>query len=65
MEDYDVKGNLNTSFTLQNGAELLQPYFENVKKLERDILRELLQAKMRDGILYVPKEYGMFIGWKI
>lgn len=95
LEDYDVKGNLNTSFTLQNGAELLQPYFENVKKLERedglviteiedmidyiysctsmtnvtkvdrDILRELLQAKMRDGILYVPKEYGMFIGWKM
>ena len=32
-----------------------------LKKLSRDELRPVLAANMRNGILHVPKEYGMFI----
>ena len=32
-----------------------------LKKLSRDEIRPVLEANMRNGILHVPKEYGMFI----
>ncbi len=33
----------------------------DLKKLPRDEVREVLEKNMTDGILHVPKEYGMFI----
>ena len=32
-----------------------------ISTLSRDLLRNAFEGKMKDGILYVPKEYGMFI----
>lgn len=32
-----------------------------ISELSRDLLRSAFEKKMIDGILYVPKEYGMFI----
>ena len=32
-----------------------------LRKLPREEIRSVLEANMRDGILHVPKEYGMFI----
>lgn len=78
-------------FTLQNGSEILKPFFTDVKRLDyvdsleitdiddlidyldtlddmhetlnidRILLRKKLQDKMVDGILSIPKEYGLFI----
>ena len=36
----------------------------NLQKLPRSEVRAVLERNMRDGILYVPKEYGMFIARK-
>ncbi len=77
-------------FTLQNGQEKLQAYFEEVQRfnyedalavtdlddlldyigslqglsdlqrLSRETVRRVLEAHTKDGVLYVPKEYGMF-----
>ena len=33
----------------------------DLRKLSRSEVRSVLEKNMRDGILYVPKEYGMFI----
>ena len=81
----------NSSFTLQNGAEKLAPFFPDVQrllyedalevtdvgdmvdyirsltgmtdlqKLPENVIRSVLEKNMRDGVLRVPKEYGMFI----
>lgn len=78
-------------FTLQNGYEILKPYFKTVKrldyndslditdlddlldylysldgisaitKIDRQLLKVSLQNKMTDGVLHIPKEYGMFV----
>lgn len=78
-------------FTLQNGYEILKPYFKTVKrldyndslditdlddlldylysldgisaitKIDRQLLKVSLQNKMKDGVLHIPKEYGMFV----
>lgn len=78
-------------FTLQNGYEILKPFFTDVKRLDyvdsleitdlddlldyldslndlhetlnidRNTLKKKLQEKMMNGILSIPKEYGMFI----
>ncbi len=34
---------------------------QNVRDIPRDVLLELLEGRRENGILYVPKEYGMFI----
>ena len=33
----------------------------NISDLPRDVLLSLLETRMDNGVLYVPKEYGMFI----
>lgn len=78
-------------FTLQNGYEILKPYFKTIKrldyndslditdlddlldylysldgisaitKIDRQLLKVSLQNKMTDGVLHIPKEYGMFV----
>ena len=78
-------------FTLQNGYEILKPYFKTVKrldyndslditdlddlldylysldgisaitKIDRQLLKVSLRNKMKDGVLHIPKEYGMFV----
>ncbi len=40
------------------------PSFSDIQDLPRDILRSVLKHDMHDGILRVPKEYGMFIARK-
>ncbi len=40
------------------------PSFSDIQDLPRDILRSVLKRDMHDGILRVPKEYGMFIARK-
>lgn len=81
----------NNVFTLQNGEEILKPYFSKVQRLDyedsleitdindlldyiyslegiseitkfdRNTLKQSLEEKMVDGIITIPKEYGMFI----
>ncbi len=36
----------------------------DLQKLPRSVVKSVLEKNMRDGILYVPKEYGMFIARK-
>ena len=78
-------------FTLQNGYDILKPFFTDVKRLDyvdsleitdiddlidyldtlddmhdvlnfdRITLKKKLQEKMKNGVLSIPKEYGMFI----
>ena len=33
----------------------------NVADLDRKVLREILRNQMVDGVLHIPKEYGMFV----
>lgn len=78
-------------FTLQNGYDILKPYFKEVKrldyadsleiteiddlmdyiesldgmhetfKMDKSTIKEKLTSKMKDGVLTIPKEYGMFV----
>lgn len=36
----------------------------DLQKLPRDEIKRVLEKNMRDGILHIPKEYGMFIAGK-
>ena len=86
----DLKEN-DWIFTLQNGNDILKPYFKEVKrldyvdsleiteiddlidyieslkgmheifKMDKSTLKERLTSKMENGILTIPKEYGMFV----
>ncbi len=40
------------------------PGFSDIQDMPRDTLRSVLENNMRDGILHVPKDYGMFIARK-
>lgn len=90
MSAYGVEDNVNKNFTLQNGKELLAPFFSNVQRLDyedslavteiddlveyiyslssmttlntvpKKEIHDLLTKQMVDGVLSVPKEYGMF-----
>ena len=90
LKGMDVTGSIGTTFTLQNGKDILSRYFENVQRLDREdglaitniadfadyiyslsgltnianvprnILLSALENRIDNGILYVPKEYGMF-----
>ena len=87
-------GHINDSFTLQNGAEKLSPFFRETARymyedslavtdiddmvdyiyslaglselheLPRETVRSVLERNMTDGVLRIPKEYGMFISRK-
>lgn len=91
LKDMNVSGSIGTSFTLQNGAGILQQHFSQVQRCDREdglavtdiedfadyiyslssltnidtvprtVLLSLLESQTDNGILYVPKEYGMFI----
>ena len=91
LADLDIHGSIGKTFTLQNGAEILENHFDDVKIYTRedglevtnirdfvdyvlsmsgltgithadpDRLYEVFQSNSIDGILYIPKEYGMFI----
>ena len=37
----------------------------NIADVDRAILEEILRSKMVDGMIYIPKEYGMFVARKI
>ena len=40
------------------------PGFSDIQDMPRDLLRSVLEKNMRDGILHVPKDYGMYIARK-
>ena len=40
------------------------PGFSDLQDMPRDILKSVLEKNMQDGILFVPKDYGMFIARK-
>lgn len=88
--EYRTDNSANRSFTLQNGAEKLAPFFSKIerymyedslavtdvedmveyiyslgsmsgiKELPRETVRSVLESNMTDGVLRIPKEYGMF-----
>ena len=90
LDAYGVEDNVNKNFTLQNGKELLAPFFSNVQRLNyedslavteiddlieyiyslssmtslssvpKDEIRGVLTKYVVNGVLTVPKEYGMF-----
>ena len=33
----------------------------NIERIERETLRQRLEAKVENGVLHIPKEYGMFV----
>ena len=40
------------------------PSFSDIQDFPRDTLRSVLEKNMRNGVLHVPKDYGMFIARK-
>ena len=40
------------------------PGYSDIQDLSRDTLRSVLEKNMRDGVLRIPKDYGMFIARK-
>ena len=95
LNAYGVEDNVNKNFTLQNGKEILAPFFSDVVRLNyedslavtniddlieyiyslssmtslssvpKDEIREVLSKYVENGVLTVPKEYGMFCCKKI
>lgn len=91
LGEYGIEDKTSRNFTLQNGKEKLESFFENVKRLDyedslevtdvgdlvdyiysfndmstlsgipRGDIEAALKEHMKDGVLTVPKEYGMFI----
>lgn len=91
LKPYGVEEKTNKNFTLQNGKQILTPYFSSIEMQEyidslevtnlddmidylyslpsmtsisnisRDVIKKVLEQNVVDGILKVPKEYGMFI----
>ena len=33
-------------------------------EVDRDTLEQILRSRMVDGVIYIPKEYGMFVARK-
>ncbi len=90
LNAYGVEDNVNKNFTLQNGKEILEPFFSDIQKLDyedslavtniddlieyiyslssmtslssvpKNEIREVLAKYVVNGVLTVPKEYGMF-----
>ena len=95
LNAYGVEDNVNKNFTLQNGKEILAPFFSDVVRLNyedslavtniddlieyiyslssmtslssvpKDEIRGVLTKYVVNGVLTVPKEYGMFCCKKI
>ncbi len=93
MHGYPAQRTKGT-FTLQNGGDILKPYFSTVEKhlykdslavtdtadlveyvaslrgivdytdLTPDVLYGILDAQKKDGVIDVPKDYGMFVAVK-
>lgn len=91
LKPYGVEDRVNKNFTLQNGKQILTPYFSSIEKLEyidslevtntddmldyiyslnnmtelsnikREDVKAVLEQNMVNGVLQVPKEYGMFV----
>lgn len=91
LSAYGVEDKINKNFTLQNGYEILNKSFSEVKKLEyidalevtniedmveyiyslssmtslnsvpKQVVKDILMKHTSNGVLNVPKEYGMFI----
>lgn len=87
----EIDVHMNTSFTLQNGAEMLIRHFDsvsrrdypdafeitdtddlvdyvlsmtamaNLTRLPRETVYRILEGQKRDGVIRIPKEYGMFV----
>ena len=90
LNAYGVEDTVNKNFTLQNGKEILEPFFSDVQRLNyedslfvteiddlveyiyslssmttlsavpKKEIRGVLTKHMNNGVLEVPKEYGMF-----
>ena len=90
LNAYGVEDNANKNFTLQNGKEILEPFFSEVQRLDyedslavtnlddlieyiyslssmtnlssvpKEEICEVLAKFVVNGVLSVPKEYGMF-----
>ena len=90
LNAYGVEDNVNKNFTLQNGSQILAPFFSDVQRLNyedslavtdiddlveyiyslsnkttlsavpKEEIHEVLAKHMINGVLQVPKEYGMF-----
>ena len=90
LNAYGVEDKVNKNFTLQNGKEILAPFFTDIQKLDyedslavtnlddlieyiyslssmtslssvpKNEIREVLTKYVVNGVLTVPKEYGMF-----
>ena len=95
LNAYGVEDNANKKFTLQNGKEILEPFFSDVQRLDyedslavtniddlieyiyslssmtslsnvpKEEIRGVLGKFVVDGVLNVPKEYGMFCCGKV
>lgn len=91
LREHHIRGSIGTTFTLQNGAASLAPWFSQVELRTREdglavtnigdfvdyvlsmssltglenadakLLHLAFEKKAKDGVLYVPKEYGMFV----
>ena len=72
LEDYfgDVEKRLyEDSLEVTNVDDLIDyiyslPSYSDVQDYPRDTLRPVLEKNMRDGVLHIPKDYGMFIAHK-
>ena len=90
LNAYGVEDNVNKNFTLQNGGQILAPFFSDIQRLNyedslavtdiddlveyiyslssmtslsavpKEEIHEVLAKHMINGVLQVPKEYGMF-----
>jgi hypothetical protein len=40
------------------------PGFPDIQDLPRETLRPVLEKNMHDGVLHIPKDYGMFVAQK-
>ena len=71
LSEYGVEDKTVKTFTLQNGSSVLGEVFTSVRREDykdslavtdvNDMIRKCLTLHMKDGVLTVPKEYGMFI----
>lgn len=91
FSEFDINIKMNTSFTLQNGGDILSKHFRFVErydypdafeitdtddlvnyvlsmtsmadlsKLPRETIAAVLESKKENGVIHIPKEYGMFI----
>ena len=53
LEVTDIEDMLDYIYSLSS--------MNNIGNVERGKLRQILENNMVDGVLYVPKEYGMFV----